>query len=211
MPSGDCASPKASRVRATLVILVLVLLSAIPPQARAQRGAVVRTRNLAELTEQAQTIVVGRVVSARVEPHPQFKNLQTVLVSVAVSDTLKGSSVQTLTFRQYIWDPRDIDHKAGYARGQELLLFLNAENQYGLTSPAGLDQGRFAILRISSGKASAVNGHDNRNLFAGMAEIATTARMSARSRSLLITPAAGPVLLDDLRGAIRELAAGGPR
>jgi hypothetical protein len=188
--------------------LLLLWMTTVPNGAEAQRGAIVRSRNLAELTAQAQTIVVVRVAFARVEPHPEFKNLQTVVVNVTVSDTLKGTPVQTLTFRQFIWDPRDIDDKAAYVRGEELLLFLNAENQYGLTSPAGLNQGRFVIKRDASGKAYAVNGHGNQDLFAGMAESGIAGRMSARSRVLVSTQAEGPIPLGDLRAAILELAAG---
>lgn len=177
--------------------------------ASAQRGAIVQSRNLADLTAQAQTIVVGRVAFAHVEPHPQFKHLHTAVITVQVSETLKGTPVPTLTFRQFIWDPRDIEDAAAYHRGDEMLLLLNPQNQYGLTTPAGLNQGRFAITRDASGKGYAVNGYGNQGLFEGMLATGVGSRMSARSRALVSTPAQGPVALDDLRRAILDLAAGG--
>jgi hypothetical protein len=43
--------------------------------------------------QRAGTIVRGNVVSATVEPHPQFPNLQTVVVTLSVSKVLKGSTL----------------------------------------------------------------------------------------------------------------------
>jgi len=106
---------------------------------------------LDQLTQRAQTIVRGSAVSAVVEPHPQFKNLLTVVVSVRVDQTLKGAPQKTLTFRQYIWDQRDRLGAAGYRKGEELILLLGPVSQYGLTSPVGLEQGRFRVLRDAKG------------------------------------------------------------
>ncbi|HEX9706498.1 MAG TPA: hypothetical protein VGA24_02570, partial [Steroidobacteraceae bacterium] len=43
----------------------------------AQRGALTVPRNLDQLTDRAADIVRGTVVSARVEKHPEFTNLDT--------------------------------------------------------------------------------------------------------------------------------------
>ena len=99
------------------------------------------------------------------EPHPQFPNLMTVVVTLDVQETLKGAPQKSIQFRQYIWDVRDRRDAAGYRKGEELLLMLVPTSTYGLTSPAGLEQGRFRIVRDSNGNATALNGRGNAGLF----------------------------------------------
>jgi hypothetical protein len=190
--------------KGAFVAFAVLLLSMT---ASAQRGAAVMSRNLAELTAQAETIVVAHVAFAEVKSHPQLLHLQTVVVTLRVNETLKGVPQETLTFRQFIWDPRDIADGAAYRRGDELLLLLNKENAYQLTSPAGLNQGRFEIRRDESGKGYAINGNGNQRLFDGMAPVA--APLSASSRAVIAKSQtiAGPVALDDLRQTILDLVA----
>jgi len=138
----------------------------VPVLAQAQRGALTVPQNLGELVEEAATIVRGRVVSARVEPHPQLQNLHTVVVTLRVERTLKGESGETFTFRQFIWDVRDRSNAAGYRKGQHLLLLMIKPSVHGLSSPAGLEQGRFRIERGPEGKDVAMNGAANAGLFA---------------------------------------------
>lgn len=82
---------------------------------------------------------------------------------------MKGQAGSTYTFRQFIWDERDIAEGGGYRKAGEVLLLLNPVSQYGLTSPVGLDQGRFRVFRNAKGQAFAVNGRDNLGLFEGVA------------------------------------------
>ncbi len=189
-----------------LSVLGLLLLASVP--AAAQRGALTVSRNLSQLTDRAGIIVRGHVISARVEKHPDFKNLRTVVVTLRVKETLKGETGDTFTFRQYIWDIRDRYHAAGYQKGQELLLLMLTPNHHGLTSPAGLHQGRFRILRDKAGKELAVNGQGNAKLFDGMGtEMARKGiTLSTKSSSLIQRHRQGPVAAGDLMGLIRELA-----
>ena len=64
----------------------------------------------------------------------QLQNLTTVVVTIRVLETLKGTPAPTLIFRQFIWDIRDKYDLAGYRKGQDLLLLLNADSAYGLTA-----------------------------------------------------------------------------
>src|SRR5262245_61626838 len=80
---------------------LLILVSA--PSLSAQRGALTASRNLAELVDESGVIVRGRVVSAVVEPHPQYSALWTVVVTLQVDEALKGQVGNTYTFRQFIW------------------------------------------------------------------------------------------------------------
>ena len=105
-----------------------------------------------------QDIIRGTVTDARVEKHPELDNLHTIVITLRVRETLKGAARETYTFRQYIWDLRDRSDVAGYRKGQELLLLMNGSSRYGLTSPVGLEQGRFRIQRDRSGREVAMNG-----------------------------------------------------
>lgn len=190
------------------VALSILLLMSSGPVA-AQRGAITVPRNLAELTSQAAVIIHGRVLSARVEPHPDFAQLNTVVVTLKVEETLKGEASPTFTFRQFIWDIRDRWDAAGYRKGQELVLLMNAPTQYGLSSPAGLGQGRFRVVQDAAGDRVAINERHNAGLFDNFGAqiekrgIQLNARLSA-----VVKQNSGPVRLDDLLAIIRTVTKG---
>lgn len=181
------------------------LLLASP--AYAQRGALTVSRNLAELVAQADRIVLGRVLVARVERHPQLTNLHTVVVTLRVEETLKGKAQKTLTFRQFIWDIRDRLDAARYLKGQRVLLLLNPVTKLGLTSPAGLEQGRFRLIRDAAGNEYAVNGHNNGGLFRNLTSYAKEKGIPLDSAlvSFLETRRTGPIPLADMKNFIRQL------
>jgi hypothetical protein len=186
-------------------VFLLVCLCA---GAQAQRGALTLDRGIDELTDEAAVVVRGHVREAHLEPHPQLKNLMTVVVTINVDKTLKGSSDKTLTFRQYVWDIRDKADAMGYGKSQELILMLGPVSQYGMTSPVGLEQGRFRVIRDSNGNASAINGRRNAGLFASLERRAKAKGIALPSRSaqLARTSNPGPVPLDDLEEVIRTFA-----
>src|SRR4029450_1978616 len=115
-----------------LAIAAALLLAA---PAFAQHGAITVPRNLEQLTDRAADIVRGTVISAHVEKHPEFTNLDTVVVTLRVRETLKGNARGTFQFRQHIWDIRDRWDAAGYRKGQDVLLLMIAPSRYGLSSP----------------------------------------------------------------------------
>jgi len=186
---------------------LIVAACACTAPAFAQRGALTLPRNLEQLTDRASDIVRGTVVSAHVEKHPELDNLDTVVVTLRLSDTLKGSARGTYTFRQFIWDVRDRQDAAGYRKGQELLLLMIAPSRYGLSSPAGLDQGKFRIERDRKGRATAINGTGNFKLFDGLeASPKSTAVLSTRQASLVAKHRKGPVDAAELAAMIRAYA-----
>lgn len=194
--------------RRSLVLLATLVLAA---PAWAQQGALTVPRNLQQLTERAAVIVRGNVVSAHVEKHPQFTGLHTVVVTLHVRETLKGRSQPSFTFRQYVWDIRSRMGYTDYRKGDDMLLLMNAPNQYGLSSPAGMDQGRFRILRDSAGREVAVNGHGNAGLFEGMTDVPSKpgTTLAPASLRLLQTRPAGPIEAASLLGLIRDMVNGG--
>ncbi len=188
--------------RCFLILLACVVAAPV----WAQRGAMTVPRNLNQLTDRASDIVRGTVVSARVEKHPEFTNLDTVVVTLRVRETLKGHAQGTFTFRQYIWDMRDHYDAAGYAKGQDMLLLMIAPSPHGLSSPAGMDQGRFRIQRDRSGREVAVNGTGNIRLFDGLqSEVSKEGIALAPAQSSLVGKhRKGPIELSDLTALIRE-------
>lgn len=191
------------RLSSRCAVVLLSLLSSVG--AIGQEGALTLPRDISQLVDRADVIVHGTVMAATVEPHPELKNLTTVLVTLDVGETIKGGQKKTLQFRQYLWDARSAVALAGYRKGDEVLLLLNPVSRYGLTSPVGMEQGRFRISYNSAGQALATNGRNNVGLFQGTA---TQARrrsliLSARSNATLKAPGTGPVPLADLLEIIR--------
>lgn len=192
------------RYRAIAIVFLVTLLAGSSP---AQRGALVKQRNLSELTERADRIVHAHVVAARVEPHPQYSGLSTVVVTLHVDDTLKGAAAQQLTFRQFIWDWRDKQDAAGYRKGRELLLFLNKVNAEGLTSPSGMDQGRLDVFHTPDGRAVIKPKAASRTFLAGVdASLAKRGKTMPPSMRSAMIDSSRPIELSEMKRVVRELA-----
>jgi len=73
------------RLRGALAVAATLLLAA---PAFAQRGAMTVPRDLQQMSERAADIIRGTVVSARVEKHPELTNLDTVVVTLRVRETV---------------------------------------------------------------------------------------------------------------------------
>lgn len=186
-------------------------LSAVACRQRTPRGpagGIAVQQNLAELVERAGTIIRGRVVSARVEPHPELTHLHTVVVTVRVEETLKGQPGDTFTFRQYIWDIRDRYDAAGYKKAQDVLLFLTRPSKAGLSSPVGLQQGRFRILRDQQKREMVVNGVGNHGLFRDLRPTleAQGISLTEEQGSLIDRHRGGPLSLQEFKKLIRSIA-----
>lgn len=195
------------RLRPRIVHLssVLLIVLSAPAICPAQTTARTLPRALDQLASEADVIVHGYVVSARVESHPQLTNLMTVVVKMNVLDTYKGKPQKSLVFRQYLLDLRAQLGATEYRKGQELLLLLGPVSEFGLTSPVGLEQGRFLVSRDAKGKAVAVNGRGNLGLFNSVEKRAQAngVQLSARTTALVRHPAPGPIPLADLEDALR--------
>ena len=199
------------RVGLQAYALLLAALTLVAP-VWAQQSALTVPRNLEQLTDRSAVIVRGNVVSVRMEKHPELDNLDTVVVTLRVRETLKGQAGETFTFRQYVWDLRDRMNAVGYKKGQHVLLMMIEPSRYGLSSPAGMEQGRFRIQRDSAGREYAINSHNNLRLFEGIgAQLAKEGiTPSPAASNLLAKHRRGPVELRELTMLIRQLAAGSP-
>jgi hypothetical protein len=201
-----CTNSRIERQTLKLT-LFLLLLATYSPRAWGQRGAIAAPRNLAEMVDEAGIIVRGQIVSAKVEPHPDFPALWTVVVTLRVDESLKGQPGGKYTFRQFIWDPRDREDAAGYRTGNNLLLLLVSPSTRGLSGPVALEQGRFQITTDSAGNLYAANGRNNLGLLNGVAARATAkgVRLTPRASALVSTPPQGPLAISDLRDIIHQL------
>jgi hypothetical protein len=199
---------QTSRARWHSSILLPGLFLLLAPATYSQSSASVAQANLNYLVENAQMIVRGNVVSAVLEPHPQFANLQTVVVTISVAKTFKGQAAATITFRQYVWNVRDVTEAGGYHKSEELLLFLNPTSMYGLTSPVGMEQGHFRVLHDNHGNRYAVNGRGNVGLFTDTItkSAARGVTFSAQAKAML-SKSGGQVSLGTLEETIQALVA----
>jgi len=188
--------------------VLAMLFLALSPMAHSQEMANVSQANLTYLADNAQTIVRGHVVSAVLEPHPQFQNLQTAVVTIAVAKTFKGPSVPTMTFRQYVWNVKDALGAGGYQKSEEILLFLNPTSLYGLTSPVGMEQGHFHVLKDSRGNRFVLNGRGNLGLFTDVLtkSMARGVVFSAQAK-VMLAKNGGRASLEALEETIQALVA----
>lgn len=191
---------------ALLAFTAAAVLLAVP--ANAQPNARVVQRNLAEMVGDSHTILLGRVLSVQSERHPQYQGLKTMVVTLDVIEMIKGQSGAPFTFRQYITDESEAQGKLGYKNGQEvLLLLLRPHPKTNLSSPAGLDQGRFRIVRDAQGNRVVANGVNNGGLFRGIdtAKYPRLQALNVQTRTMLTEHRGGPITYDQLKAVIQAL------
>jgi len=186
----------------------ILLLAGVTAPAFPQSNAVTLPRNLSQLVAESDSVVQGRVTSVSLEPHPQLRNLLMVVVTIQLEETLIGQSTGVYTFSQAAIDKRDQQQKMGYHVGQHLLLLMIRPSVYGLTSPAGIQQGRFELVRGADGKLLAVNGIANAGLFRDMdlQLKGLRAQVSERTVELFDGQKSGPLPVEDLKTVIRAIA-----
>lgn len=196
-----------SRCGIFIVVLVAGSFLLAPCAADAQRSALTLPQNLIDLTTKADRIVEGKVLAAWAEPSPEYRNLKTLVVTLEVEDVLKGDSTKNLTFRQFIWDIRDVADVGGYRRGQRVLLFLNRPTPLGLVSPVGLGQGHFRVIRNRNGELAAINDSGNTGLLHRIFEPGglNSANLSAQSRVALQGFTQGQIPFSALKETILAL------
>jgi len=189
------------------VIVSLAAIFCVSSAAHAQRGAITLPRNLADLSSNAGQIIQGRVVSATVEPDPRYNHLQTLVLTLAVDDVLKGQAPTTFTFREFLWDVRDISDHAGYHLGDEVLLFLNGPTPLGFITPVGLQQGRFRVVKGADGQDYAINANQNSGLFDNVVRSGAlnAAKLSIKSRATVQSFQRGPIPLTALKESVHLL------
>jgi hypothetical protein len=178
--------------------------------AAAQKGALTAQVDLARMVDEAENVVLARVTSVTAEKHPDYGNLDTVLVTLQVIEPLKGSPGATLTFRQFVFDVTDLNTKLDYRIGEEVVVMLRKPSAIGLTSPVGLEQGRFRVERDAAGNRVVRNGSDNAGLFGTVDQTSPglRARLNPQLQQLITDHRSGPISYDQLKALVQsEVAA----
>jgi hypothetical protein len=203
--SGPIAIVACKLIRPLSFLLCLLMLS-FP--LLGQNTALTLPRNLVQLVDESDLIVQGRVTTVVLERHEQLGNLMTVVVTLEVEDSLKGTATSVHTFRQAAIDRRDQQQLLGYRPGQHLLLLLIRPSVYGLSSPAGLQQGRFSLRTLPDKSLEAVNGVSNGGLFREIeAQLATRGvQMQPEVRAMISQTTPAPAPLKELKSLIRAIA-----
>ena len=175
------------------------------------RATQVRPLNLEQMTERAATIFTGVCTEVRVERDPNVGWVS--VASFEVERTVKGRVARTATVRllggQPDLEPRStsIAGMPGFHRGDEVVLFLYGTSALGLTSPVGLGQGRFTVVRDKAGKKLAINAFGNDRLLDGLAP-AKRERLGADAAP---SPGAKGIEVDALLEVTTGLAESGAR
>lgn len=204
--SGRCSAAFLLGIAASLC-----LLSARPA------AAVGRRLDLATMTAHAGTIVAGRIVALRSGSHPQYHNIGALYVTVQVSETLKGTPTDRMTFMQFagradalgrsgrVSMAQTLPEMPAYRVGEEVVLFLYPASSAGFTSPVGGEQGKFVIQRPAGQPATVISDGGNR-LLAVSGEIPS--HLTPGQQTLLRHPGAA---LDykTFTGAVKGLAKSG--
>jgi hypothetical protein len=212
MPDASCLRRFPSIHRAAVAVLSLVAVFGChsAPPARAQMTPLTAPMNLARLVDESENVVLARVTAVRVEPHPQYQNLNTVVVTLEVSESLKGSPAKELVFRQYNPDIIESKSTLGYRVGEEIVLMLRKPSAEGFTSPVGFEQGRFLVERDPAGNRTVRNSMDNAALFDGIdaASPGLKARLSPQLQTLVAQHRSGPIPYDQFKSIVAaEIAA----
>jgi hypothetical protein len=173
---------------------VLGVLALLVPSLAA--GSLIRAMDLAELTAQADRIVVAQVVSTKSEWDSSGQNIHT-RVEIKVEETWKGSvaSDGRMVIVQpggSVGDVEMVVHgMPAFAAGEKAVLFLAGQNAHRVV---GMSQGKRPVLWDGTAK----------RWVAGMAEHSAVVRHSLQGQlqPALPEPAMG---LDELRQRVRAL------
>lgn len=202
-------SPRRSRKRVPWhwPLLLAALLLSFSAQA-----ASVKSRNLSQLIDESDSIVIG--VVDKVEEGIDARGVPYTEVTVKIAERLRGKDTgSSYTFRQYgLIKPRKMDNGRTlmavtpdgwptYAKSEQVMLFLHKPAKFtGLQTTVGLGQGKF---RISNNRAR--SAADNRGLFDG---VTFDPGVLTKSQKTMVAARAGAVdadsLIDIVRRAVKE-------
>jgi hypothetical protein len=162
--------------------------------------------DLSYLSQRADVIVQGKIISVRHEHLPGHQNIPTVAVTLEVEKMLRGPSGNKYTFRETYLGFGLKGGKRNYQAGQRLLLFLPSPSQMGLSSPIGFEQGRFHITRNAGGTEAIANEVGNAGLFKNVEQKASKqGKKLTPAQSKTASIKRGPVRLDDFVSLTKSL------
>tara|TARA_B100000315_G_C14594085_1_gene597662 strand:- start:5122 stop:5733 length:612 start_codon:yes stop_codon:yes gene_type:complete len=190
----------------TALLTLIFFLVYVPEQVSAMR---VNPLTLEQMIEKAEIVFVGQCLTSTAQEDSYFGQTITV-TEFAVSEVLKGNLGKTHQIKHYggafEGNSRHIVGMPTYTPGQDVILFLYGESQYGLTSPVGIWQGVFNFVGDgeSSSPSMVVNGINNTGLLLGFHfdMLLNAERLSDPQRKAIQRQARvnrGPILYEDFR------------
>jgi|WetSurMetagenome_2_1015567.scaffolds.fasta_scaffold132204_2 hypothetical protein len=191
--------------RALAVILAILPLFFSPDLLQAQQLLSLPV-DLSYLSQRADVIIQGKIVSVGHGTLPGYPNIRTTSVTLQVENMLRGPSTGSYTFRESYLGRRPGAGKQNYLSGQRVLLFLPSPSQIGLSSPIGFEQGRFHIARDAGGAEMIVNEVGNLGLFKDVEQKASKqGKKLTPNQRRTASIKGGPVRLDDFVSLTRSL------
>jgi hypothetical protein len=198
------ARPMLQPPRLVLLLHALLFLILFTAPLRAQ--FMVQNVSLAYLVQRADVIVQGRVTNVSHDHLPGYPNIPTVTVTLNVENMLRGPATGTYTFREVFLGLRGKEGKQSYSVGHRILLFLPTPSPFGLSSPVGIEQGRFHVGAESASGAKVFNEIGNYGLFKDVENSANKAGIQLTKKQLQVAATAnGPVPLDDFLSLVKSL------
>ncbi len=160
-------------------------------------------RNAQELATKADRVFIGVCVSVA---ENRDGNMIYTEYTFEVLENIKGVGSGTIVFRQF-GRTKGVGSVIGmpfYDNDKKYLMFLHGDTQLGLTSPIGLGQGAFHVIKKDDGSEVAINAFHNRGLFHRMdSKLTKTTLNAAETRMMAIT--SGPVNLDHFVGFVKKM------
>ncbi len=171
----------------------------------------VKTVNLLEMVEGADRVFRGHCLG--VTTTENVLGFPVAEYTFRVVEGIKGTKAgQTVVFRQVKPAERRVGRPGlpgivgmpKFQKGQDLVLFLHADSEVGLTSPVGLAQGIFRLAENEKGELEVLNSLANRNLGLNLSRAqALDSGLSDQETERLKQP--GPVPLRLLAGAVEKI------
>ncbi len=170
-------------------------------------GTTVRPLSLQQITSSAKTVFYGTCLKA--EPvEDTGRGLPVVEYTFQVKQAIKGvSEGQTFVFRQLRSGDDGLGGVQGvpsYRPGEQYMLFLHGKSARGQTSPVGLQQGTFKLIKTPDGKTGLVNRLNNRNLTYGLSD-AVAADFGLSSQEYEMLKRQGAIPLDSFTSIVNRM------
>ncbi|NIR51917.1 hypothetical protein GWO43_25420 [candidate division KSB1 bacterium] len=202
--------------KVTLKIFVVIVVALIIGGTHLLYSTTLLHRNLKELVTIADRVFIGKCISVQgTEVQLSGGKIYATEYTFEVSESLKGSVGDVITFRQYgLSKPKQVGDELmyygkipampTYNENEAYMLFLGRDSKLGLTSPVGLFQGAFSIQQDNYGRQVAVNGIFNRGLFKDMDASEIQGLNLTQSEQRFVTKTSGPLFLHDFVSVVKK-------
>lgn len=158
-------------------------------------ATMVRQVNLEEMAGSAHTIFSGICIDTASMCDDETGR-DVVFFKFKILRIIKGEQLNELTIKMSKV-VLDIGGAPTFQLGEEVVLFLYGESDYGFTSPVGLGQGKFLVEQSSAGEKTVINGRNNMDLFKDVNKAKFMQKFAASTASAeldrVMTQQSGPI------------------